>query len=159
MVNMLSVKDRIKSFKIYTNIEECINYIRSLADDVQLFLILSKLNNDLPIQTIINLINIHFIYILHMEQKISSPRKELSNKIRGIYFNIDDLCDQLLRDYSRTLKMSASIFNKDKKERTVRNLHEDNARFLWLPLLVDILVQIPHNNQSRKKAIEKLGEN
>ncbi|CAF4651525.1 unnamed protein product, partial [Rotaria sp. Silwood2] len=83
-----------------------------------------------------------------MEQSISSPRKELSNKIHGIYFNIDDLCDQLLRDYSRTLKMSASIFNKDKKERTVRNLHEDNARFLWLPLLVDILVQIPHNNQS-----------
>ncbi|CAF4493688.1 unnamed protein product, partial [Rotaria sp. Silwood2] len=135
MVNMLSVKERIKSFKIYINIEECVNYIRSLTNVVQLFVILSKLNNDLSIQIIINLINIRFIYI-------SSLRKEVANKIRGIYLNIDDLCDQLLRDYSRALKMSVSIFNKDKKEKTVRNLHEDNARLVWLPVLVDNRVQI-----------------
>jgi tetratricopeptide (TPR) repeat protein len=177
MINLSTVKNRIKSIKMYVNIDECIHDIQSFDDDdVQVFLISSKSDNDIFLRQIVHLTKIRFIYILHTKENLNSSLKALSNKIRGIYFNTNDLCDHLLRDYICTLKMSVSIFNKDKKNRTVRNLHEDNARFLWLQLLIDILIQIPHNcqtldeileecknyenkNESTKKAIEELRQN
>jgi hypothetical protein len=111
-----------------------------------------------------------------MKENQSITLNESSNKIRGIYLNINNLCDQLLKDYSRALKMAISIFNKDEHEKTLRNLKKDNARFIWFQLLVDILIKIPHNNQtieemfhecknfqkgdkSTAKAIEELRQN
>ncbi|CAF1430257.1 unnamed protein product [Rotaria sordida] len=62
IIDMSSVKNKLKSITIYVNIEDCINYIQSLDNDVQIFLISSKSNSDIFLRQIVNLTKIRFIY-------------------------------------------------------------------------------------------------
>jgi tetratricopeptide (TPR) repeat protein len=141
----------LNSAKKFMNIDECRDYIHSLPDDIRIFFISSKLDDESISSLLFSLTKIRFIYIFRNEEKNESISSQSSKKIRGIYSNIDSLCDQLLKDYkesSDAAEISISIFNKDKNQKTLRNLQEDNARFIWFQLLVDILIKIPYNYQT-----------
>ncbi|CAF0980757.1 unnamed protein product [Didymodactylos carnosus] len=151
MVDTSTIENKINFIKKFVNIDECIDYIHSLENNTQILFISSKLNNDLILPLIIKLTKIYFIYIFHTEENVDTTLNQFSNKIRGIHSDINNLYNQLLKDHnelSTSLQMSFSIFDKDKNEKTIRNLHKDNARFIWFQLLVDILIKIPHNNQT-----------
>lgn len=150
-IDISVLENKVSSIEKFLDIDQCINHIRSLPDNIRIFFITSKLNNDLILSSIIDLTKIRFIYIFQTDENIETILNESSNKIRGIYSDINNLSNQLLKDYKEYLNVfqtTISIFDKDKKQKTLRNLHEDNARFIWFQLLVDILIKIPHNYQT-----------
>ena len=58
-------------------------------------------------------------------------------------------------DNANNSGISISIFNKDKNCKSVKNLHEDNAQFIWFQLLIDILVKIPYNSQTFDEMLDE----
>ncbi|CAF1330090.1 unnamed protein product [Adineta steineri] len=142
-----TIEKKLNSIKTFIKIDECRNYIDSLHDDIQISFISPKLDNE-SMSSLFSLTKIRFIYIFQSEENNEPISFQSSKKIRGIYSNIDSLCDQLWKDYKKysdEAEISISIFNKDKNQKTLRNLHEDNTRFIWFQLLIDILIKIPHN--------------
>ena len=109
--------------EIFFNTKKCIDYIKSLSDDTRIFLI------------------------------SSSSDTETIVKVHGTYSDLQSLSNQLSQEYKRCKydsQMSISIFFRDENEKTVRDLNKENSRFLWLQLLVDILIQIPYNDQIQR---------
>ena len=158
MVDTSTIENKINSIQKFFSIDECIDYIHSLENNTQILFISSKLNNDLIFPSIINLTKVSFIYLFHTEENLDTTSKQSSNRIRGIHSDIKNLCDQLFKDHtelSNSLQMSISIFDKDRNQKTVRNLHADNARFIWFQLLIDILIKIPHNRQSLDEMLDE----
>jgi tetratricopeptide (TPR) repeat protein len=158
MIDVSIIENNIKFVKKFINIDGCIDYIRSLNDNIQIFFISSKANNDFISSLIINQTKIHFIYIFQTEESIDTRLKDSSKKIRGIYLNIDDLFNRLFEDYnkySKDFEMPISIFDKDKNEKSVRNLQEDNARFLWFQILTTILIKMPHNHKTIEEMLDE----
>ena len=150
------ITDIIDRLHIFINIEDCIGFIKSSSNDNQLFFISSSPDTETIVKEIWPLPNVIAIYLLNSAQKITITSKESIEKVRGTYSDLHSLSNQLSQEYKRCkydLQMSVSIFSREKIEKTVRDLNKENSRFLWLQLLVDILIQIPYNDQTKDEML------
>jgi tetratricopeptide (TPR) repeat protein len=144
------VSDIIKSVKTFFNLDQCIDSIKSFTD-TKIFFISSHSNNNIIVEKVSDYAQVILIYILQTEEEQPSHPK-----VRGVYANIQNLAEDLSKDYDRHLKyspMPVSVFDRDKNVKTFRDLNKDNTRFLWLQLLIDILIKIPYNDQAKDEML------
>ncbi|CAF1376947.1 unnamed protein product [Rotaria sp. Silwood1] len=150
------ITDVIDSLKIFFNIEECVDYIKSLSNDTQVFVVSSCSDTETILKEVSPLSNVIAIYLLDILQQINP--KESMTKVHGIYFDMQSLSNRLAQEYKRCkydLQMSVSVFSRENIEKTVRDLNKESSRFLWLQLLVDILIQIPYNDQAKDEMLHE----
>ena len=138
------ITDIIERLDIFFEAQHCIESVQSLAENTQVFLILSHSDSDRVINEISHLPNIINIYLIDTRRQIEMNMNDSTVKVRGIYGNLESLGKQLYDDY-KNLKhsspLSTSVFHRESNETTIRDLSKESARFLWQQLLIDILIK------------------
>ncbi|CAF1222341.1 unnamed protein product [Didymodactylos carnosus] len=157
-LDTLSITDIINYLEVFFNIEQCINYIKSLADDTKIFFISSHSDTETVLKEVAHLSNVISIYLFDNCQQIAVTLNDSNIKVRGRYSDIQSLANQLFQEYksfTHSSEMSVSVFDREKNEKTVRDLSKESARFLWLQLLVDILIKTPYNDQTKDEMLDE----
>ncbi|CAF1335730.1 unnamed protein product [Rotaria sordida] len=155
IIDTSSISNIINSLKVFFDVDQCINFIRS-SGHAKIFFISSYWNNNSIIEKVINYSQVIAIYILQTQQELTISVQLSSSKLRGIYSNIQSLSEELSKEYEHHLKCSSipvSVFLRDNTEKTVRDLSKDNARFLWHQLLIDIFIKMPYNDQAKDEML------
>ncbi|CAF3152361.1 unnamed protein product [Rotaria sp. Silwood2] len=127
-------------------INEAIDFMKQVQDQ-QIYLIVSgKLGKQLiPMNEIINSSKLNSIYIFCHDQSEYTELMELSNKVHGIFVDIDPLCARLKEDTEQALKnlLPISTISKTSVDET------NQVKFLCSQLHRDLLFTMEYNNNAR----------
>jgi len=143
--------------QFFTNIEECIDFIKFLTDE-DIFLIISYeiASNILPsIHSFRSVVQIFFFN--NEEKPIDNCELFLNEypKIVDIYTNKDELIksiEEKVRHVERHF-FSFDLFNQ--KQKSTRDLSKESASFLWNQMLIHILKQTPQNDLAKEDMLNK----
>ncbi|CAF3396074.1 unnamed protein product [Rotaria socialis] len=153
-----SITDVIDCLEVFFNFEKCMDYIKTSSDDTRIFFISSSSDTETILKEVSPLSKVIAIYLFDNLKQITITPKESIAKVHGPYSDLQSLSNQLSQEYKRYKSdshMSVSIFSREKNEKTVRDLNKENSRFLWLQLLVDILIKIPYNDQTKDEMLHE----
>ncbi|CAF5015244.1 unnamed protein product, partial [Rotaria socialis] len=134
------------------------DYIKTSSDDTRIFFISSSSDTETILKEVLPLSKVIAIYLFDNLKQITITPKESIAKVHGPYSDLQSLSNQLSQEYKRyksDSQRSVSIFSREKNEKTVRDLNKENSRFLWLQLLVDILIKIPYNDQTKDEMLHE----
>ncbi|CAF3979712.1 unnamed protein product [Rotaria sordida] len=156
-INTSSIPDINIPLRMLYSLDQSIDVIKSSAD-TKIFFISSHSNNQMIVEKVAEYCQVITIYILQTEADLTGKSQFLHPKLKGIYSDIQSLAVELSKEYKHRLNYSEvplSVFHRDKNEKTVRDLKKDNMKFLWLQLLIDILIRIPHNDQAKDEMFDE----
>ncbi|UJR12639.1 hypothetical protein I4U23_016814 [Adineta vaga] len=145
------ISNIIDSLKVFFCVNQCMDFIK-LSTDTNFFVIISHTDNTMIVEQISAYSQVITVYILQNEEESIVRSMTSIPKLHGIYSDIVSLSEELSNEYKRRLKcseMPLSVFLRDNKDKTVRDLNKENVRFLWFQLLIDILIKIPYNEQAK----------
>jgi hypothetical protein len=165
----LHTKERLRLIvnvlKTFTDINTCLAYIQSRDDDDEpICVIVSGALSSTFIPAVIDRSQIACVAIYCFDEvryqggfDINSSQ---SAKITGIFVELDPLLDALnkrvtmLRDSMSSV--SSFAFNKleDQRQKSVKDLSQENAYFIWFQLLIQILFRLPRTDAVREKMIQ-----
>ncbi|CAF1278807.1 unnamed protein product [Adineta steineri] len=141
---------------LYTEIEPCITYIRSINTE-RIFLIISGVYAEQCLDEIHDLTQIDsiFIFCKNLDKYKSEfvDTKKYSKLIN--VFNTEDELIKSVREELNDLHNQLATFSLYKNEKTTRDLSNESASFLWFQLFKDILLQMSHSEQAKKEMIDQ----
>ncbi|CAF1323321.1 unnamed protein product [Rotaria sordida] len=143
--------------KIFYSLDQSIDVIKS-STDTKFFFISSHSNNQMVVEKVAEYSQVIAIYIVQTEADLTRRSQFSHSKLHGIYSDIPCLAEELSKEYKHHLnysEMPLSVFHRDKNEKTVRDLNKNNVKFLWFQLLIDILIQIPHNDYAKDEMLDE----
>ena len=141
---------------LYTDIEPCIEYIRSINKE-RIFLIVSGNYAEQCLNEIHDFQQVDSIFVFCMNilkynhQLINCSR---FNKIVDIYDNEDKLIHSI-REALDDLRKQLSTFSLYEKQKSTRDLSKEAASFLWFQLFKDVLLKMPRSEEAKKEMIEQ----
>jgi hypothetical protein len=129
-------------------IDETINFIEQVQDQ-QIYLIASgNLGKQLlSMNQIIDSSKLNSIYIFCRDQVKYTELVQLSNKVRGIFVEIDPLCARLKEDTEQALKNLLPISTTSGTSADDKN----QVKFLCSQLHRDLLFTMEYNNNARSE--------
>ncbi|CAF1349577.1 unnamed protein product, partial [Didymodactylos carnosus] len=160
----ISLKSIFKNLKSFNNSSKCITYI-SESEETQIFFIVSSTEGEHVIPLVHDeLSQIVWIYVSCQNQmEYNHWLKEDYSKTRNrIFIDKNLLFEQLEKDildqkrddatpttYKEALP-SLSLFKKDEKNSTIRNLSKESVRFIHFQLLIDILLDMEESDTTKE---------
>ena len=140
------------SAQFYTDIQLCINFIKSIFNE-EIFLIISNILLTDILDSIYSLRSILAIFIYDNKQQIDELKINYP-KIIDIYTNENDLIKSIEEKIQFIQKQIFVYSLFDPKQK----LTKESALFLWHQMLINILKQIPQNNSIRDEILHKCSD-
>ncbi|CAF1080245.1 unnamed protein product [Rotaria sp. Silwood1] len=140
------------------DIQHCIEMIKASYANNKIFLVSSHSQIETLFKKVAHLSNILAIYVFDREQRLAITLDDSNTKWCGQYSDLESLAIQLSHDYKRlkeTSSLPISSFHREQKEKTVRDLNKESARFLWLQLLIDILIRTSCYEQAKEEMLDE----
>ena len=161
----LHAKERLRLIvnvlKTFDNVNNCLECIRSMDDDEYICLIVSgSLSNDI-IPIVVDLSQIACVTIYCFDELHIPDGTYRSDKFLGVFVEFDPLLDALNKRIivlRRSLSsISSFALNKleNERQKSVKDLSQENATFIWFQLLIQALFRLPRTEKAREKMIEE----
>lgn len=154
----------VNILKTFNDINTCLVYIQSSDDDEHICVVVSGALCDAFIPVIVNQPQIACIAIYCSDERryhddVSNISHQ-SSRVLGIFVEIDPLLNALnervtiLRNSLSSVSSFAYQFN-DKQQKSVKDLSQENATFMWFQLLIHTLFRLPRTDNARTKMIQE----
>ena len=154
MDTRMSVRNIINYMTVFTNIDECIDYITSIQTE-KVFLIVSDAFCRPVIPFIWNATQIKgiYIYCLDASNTYPNPIDDTYQKFRGSYSDKSCLISKLQEDASSFYSdiLPISIIG----EKSIQDLNKESVSFMWFWLLLEILVRMPDTEIAKREMINE----
>ncbi len=135
------------TIKIFHDVNQCINYVRDVEKE-NIILVIS----DSFIQEVVSQ-----IHDLHQLDSIYAVTKEHSTsyaKLKGIFPNIDSLCQHLRQDIQVSEESTTPITIISSNAAISDDLNTLDPSFMYSQLLKEILFELRYDNQARQRFIQ-----
>ncbi|CAF3399744.1 unnamed protein product [Rotaria sp. Silwood1] len=150
----LAVGNQLKTFD---NPDQCIDYITT--EQMKLvFLIISNAYGHYLVPMIYQIPQIQTIYIFCVKRQLAEKWAKEDFKISGIFTDKKILVDKVRDDIqacNRDSHIPMSIFHMDDRQKIIRDLQEDSAKFMWYQLLIIVLQRLPTSKYSKDEMISE----
>ncbi|CAF0967163.1 unnamed protein product [Didymodactylos carnosus] len=139
--------------QFYTDLRLCINYIHSVKNE-KIFLIISGSLAQTVLPDVHSILSVYFIFIFCHKRENHMTLLNQYSKIINIFTKVDTLTKSI-RDIIRSTSKQTLAFNlfDQQKQKTVRDLSNDSASFLWYQLLIDVLKQMPQTDNAEQEML------
>ncbi|CAF3322563.1 unnamed protein product [Rotaria sp. Silwood2] len=154
--SITALRHIVNSITLFHTCDACIEFINSKVKEEKIFLIVSgslaqrlvpQIEHDIKLDSI-------YIFCLNKSKHEQWARNEDHRKIKDIYTNIRDICDQLKEDIKQCDYESISI--QILGSQILKNFNHLDASFMYSQLLKEILLSIKHDNASLEQAKKDL---
>jgi tetratricopeptide (TPR) repeat protein len=141
----------VNSVSKFNDRDECVDFLTEITDE-KAFLIVSNTLSYQLIPLIRNLSQLQSIYVFGDLKSEDNKWIKDSYKVKGIFDQIDLICDALKQDIhqSSSSLMPISIINSF----SPTNLNELDQSFMYTQLLKDILLKMEHGKEAIRKFVE-----
>lgn len=140
--------------QIYSDSDQCIHLLKLLINE-QIFIIISDTANEINFSELLDLRSVTDIFIFCSDQRNHQFPIHKDNRIVGTYTDFENLLKSIENKIHLNRKQSLRFTLFDQKQRSIRDLSKESASFLWYQLLIHILKELPHDEQSREDMLEK----
>ncbi|CAF2826728.1 unnamed protein product [Rotaria sp. Silwood2] len=142
----------VNLIKMFDTCESCIDFIDNKVKQEKVFLIVSGSLGQQLVPSIEHDIKLDSIYVFCCKKFKHEQwaRKENHRKIKGIFTDIQDICNQLKEDIKHCQNDLTSIQTVGSQTLEISN-HLD-ASFMYSQLLKDIILSIEYDNTTREQA-------
>lgn len=149
----------IDDIKIFHNFKECFYYL-SIVSTKKILCIISGSSGKTLVPLILEHEHIQFIYIYYIHAKNHIQWNKNHRKVRGIFNNKNNLIDALLQDLVAVslpgnVSPSMSIFSISNKEKSIKDLNKEQAKFIWFQLLLQVLIRLPSRKIAKTDMINE----
>jgi hypothetical protein len=154
----------VNILETFNDINTCLAYIQSSDDDEHICVIVSGVLSDSLIPAIINLPQVACIAIYCFDEQRcydgTNNTSRQSPKVLGIFLELDPLLDALnervtsLRNSFSSVSPFAYELN-DKRQKSVKDLSQENTTFIWFQLLIRTLFRLPRTDSARSQMIHE----
>ena len=142
------------NLKTFSDLNDCLNYFTSPSSEHnRIFVIVSGALGNALIERVQNFESIVSIYVFCENEPLHSEWAKQYAKIKGVFIEKERLFSELLPDllsYSAQLT-PMRIFQTDDKQKSIHDLSEESASFMWFQLLIRILLTLRDNRDDRAK--------
>ncbi|CAF4402339.1 unnamed protein product [Rotaria socialis] len=144
----------INNYVIYSfDIEQCIRQIE-LINEEKILLITSGLKASQILPRISSFQQIDSIFIFSQDNQQYDHLLSEYPKLLGSYVNFDDLCKSIKQQIDRVNNEIESFCFFDQYQILTKALSPESAKFLWAQLFHYLIVQLPQNQQAKRKSIQ-----
>ncbi|CAF1364687.1 unnamed protein product [Rotaria sp. Silwood1] len=147
----------INCLKTFNDTNQCLDYIKSIKEE-KIFLISSGLLGKTIINELNNYLQIFSIYIFCSNEREHEIWSKNHSKIMGIFTAEHELVTQITKDVSSFFRndLVVSVINSvDTSERSTQDLTNDQVKFMWSQILIEILVRLPQTTRSKDELIQE----
>ena len=147
---LLQLKNIVKDIKVFTDSEQCIQFLNTVDNEKVVVITSGSLGLDLT-SNIHDMVQVYAIYIL--SDNISEHEQWIKawSKIKGVYTSINTIYKtlQLHIEQWNQDHISISFINSDEDNSNL-NLNELDPSFMYTQIFKEIFVDMEHNEQSLK---------
>ncbi|CAF0871705.1 unnamed protein product [Didymodactylos carnosus] len=137
------------NLKTFDNPDQCSHYISSIQNQ-KIFLIVSGAVGQIVVPQVHALTQIELIYVFCFDKAKHEKWTNKYKKIVGAFSDIDSVCDKLGEDVNSCtndlLPFSAIS--------SAEEINKQDPSFMWFQLLVDILLNMKHTDDTKQEMID-----
>jgi tetratricopeptide (TPR) repeat protein len=148
----LNVRSQLKTFD---DPDECVDLILT-EQTKRIFLIVSGSFGRLIVPLIYQIPQLQTIYVFCVDRQRAEVWAKPHFKISGVFTDKKTLVDKIRDDISECVKDShlpISIFGFEDSQKSLRNLKENSATFMWYQLLILVLQRLARSCNSKNEMI------
>jgi hypothetical protein len=141
----------VNSIKTFTDSDKCVDFLTDIKDE-KVFMIISDYLGQEVLSLIVDIPQLHSIYVHCNHQAAHEQWTNESKKVKGVFTQIESIYDALKQNVYRSdidltpigiISTTASI-----------NLDELDPSFMYSQLLKEIIVDIEHDENAKKRFID-----
>ena len=132
-----------------TDHTQCITLINAARNEKTILIVWNGCNDDF-LSKIHNYPSL-FVIFLYSEKRSYVHDRLCSkySKIAGVFIDQDTLMNQVVEIMKVMGRMVVAFSLFDQKQKSIRNLSKNSASFIWYQLLIDVLKNMPHDEESK----------
>jgi hypothetical protein len=134
--SLSQLRRNFNTIDTFTNADECVNFLTKI-DSEKAFMIVS---GDLTLSTVPHIHDMSQLHVIYVFSGNKGQYKEWT-KVKGVFTQIDALCDALKRDTEQC------NFNAISISRISGNLNDLDSSFMYTQLLKETLIKIPYDDE------------
>ncbi|CAF0724570.1 unnamed protein product [Adineta steineri] len=140
------------SFKIFNDVNECIDFITNVTDQ-EVSLIICNSQSETFISIIEDIPQLHSVYIFNQHQPQSQAWSHRYKKLRGVFTQPDTIIDALKQNISNQLNDLAP-FSIVSTTSSYSDLDQLDQSFMYTQLLKETILDIEHDDNAKKAFID-----
>jgi len=147
---IIQLQSIVNSIERFTDLDKCVDFLTDIEDE-KVFMIISDnlIQEILPL--IVDIDQLHSIYVLCNHQAAHEPWTNQSKKVKGVFTRIESIYDALKQNVSQSDIALTPIGIISATAPT--NLDELDPSFMYSQLLKEIIVDIEHDDNAKKKFV------
>ncbi|CAF1509084.1 unnamed protein product [Rotaria sp. Silwood1] len=149
---MLNIRTMINLVICFTNIDFCIDYLKSVKNE-KIFLVISSDNAFKILSNIIDLIQLDSIFIFSQNRYEFNCLHNNYNKIVNIFDNSNEFFTSIESHVENVDSPIEVLSFYDQHQRSARNLSEQSAEFLWFQLFQDVIKHLSNDDQAKQEML------
>lgn len=150
------LKSALNHLIVFDNSSECVDFIQSRnATTDKLFLITSGQLGEQAVPIIHELQHVLYIYVFCIDIYKHSSWSQNFSKVHGLFSDMKPLIDKLSIDIQNLLAGIPPPFAIYNIEKSFHDVTKELASFMWSQLLIDVLINIPQSDLSKKDMLEE----
>lgn len=154
-VNIENLRQIVNLIKVFTNSDECIDYITDIRDE-NIFLVICDSLAKQILPHICDINQIKSIYVLSDKKTMYTKWTEHFKKICGVFERIDEIYVQLKSDVRKlATNLIGMSFLPTEEGNDVRKKNQQEVIFMYSQILKEIFIRMKNEQDDKKK---QLGE-
>lgn len=153
------LRELINYCQIFCNMEDCLAYIHAASLEKIFFIVSGSLGQEI-VPIVHDLSQVTFMYIFCADPMKHIEWTKTFNKIQGIFTAEEPLLTKLTKDVA-LLSNQLSSFNvfsvtkSDYYDRSIKDLNQEQATFMWFQLLIETLILLPRNSKAKYQMLDE----
>ncbi|UJR18874.1 hypothetical protein I4U23_022002 [Adineta vaga] len=148
----------IESFQIFSDLDECIDYIVSMKDH-PIILITSGSIGKYLLPLIYNIDQIVYIYIFCKNVNMHNIWARNYIKVCGVFCDKDILVSKLMKDLE-SFETAINIFSPSntqdtKQETSIKNCEAERQSMIWYQLIIEALLRMNDSSNEKNEMLEE----
>ncbi|CAF1351110.1 unnamed protein product [Rotaria sordida] len=150
--SITALRHIVNTIKTFDTCESCIDFINNQVKEEKVFLIVSGSLGQQLVPRIEHDIKLDSIYVFCLKKCNHEQwtSKEQHQKIKGIFIDIQDICNRLKEDIKQSQHELTSIQTLSSQTSRISNYLD--ASFMYSQLLKDIILNIEYDDTTREQA-------
>lgn len=155
----MRLRTLINYFQIFCDAQDCRAYIHTISREKIFFIVSGSLGQEI-VPTVHDLSQIAFVYIFCADRTKYVDWAKMFSKIQGIFTDEESLLIKLTKDIALLSNQLSSInvfsvVKTEYQEKSVKDLNQEQATFMWFQLLIETLILLPKNDKSKQQMIDE----
>ncbi|UJR06961.1 hypothetical protein I4U23_011249 [Adineta vaga] len=149
------LKRAINHFKIFDDLDECVDYLTDLENQI-VMLIISDASGPIIIPAVNDFPQLKAIYVYSVDKKMAEEWTKENKKIKGVYKHFKDiitavLIDRQVHEHIDSDPVMINVYSTQSTGNTSEERDSKNAVFMYFQLLIDILLQMSNDQNLTAK--------